>query len=324
MSARSILELPGAPALSAFRIAKLRAKLAAASPGIRTLATGFVHFAEISAPLDERERDILERLLTYGPRIEATNPEQTGSLILVLPRIGTVSSWSSKATDIAHVCGLTKVERIERGIAYRILGGSALGAHDLKALAALLVDRMTEVAVFDAGDARLLFEHSSPAPLSTIALGAGRKALAEKNLELGLALSDGEIDYLFESFTRLARDPTDVELMMFAQANSEHCRHKIFNASWVIDGAEQPKSLFAMIRNTHARNPRGILSAYKDNAAVIEGSRGSRFFADPKDGIYRGFDEPIDILMKVETHNHPTAISPFPGEIGRASCRERV
>ena len=313
MTLRSILELPGAPALSAFRTAKLLEKARVACPEIRALSARYLHLVETRATPGAHEREVLEKLLTYGPHFEADPAAQDGALILVLPRFGTVSSWSSKATDIARVCGLQSVERIERGVAYRVAAKSPIDSGKVQAIAAMLLDRMTEVAVFDSAAAVQLFEHALPAPLTKVALAAGRAALEAKNQALGLALSDDEISYLYDSFTRLGRDPTDVELMMFAQANSEHCRHKIFNADWVIDGAPQPKSLFAMIRNTHAHNPRGILSAYKDNAAVIEGAVGSRYFADPSDGIYRAVMEPIDILMKVETHNHPTAISPFPG-----------
>ena len=233
---------------------------------------------------------------------------------MVLPRAGTVSPWSSKATDIARVCGLSAVRRIERGIEYRVHAPRRLSAA-LARLAPALSDRMTERALLGLGHAAPpgLFQQAPPRPLARISLAAGRAALEAADRALGLALSADEMDYLLESFRRLERDPTDVELMMFAQANSEHCRHKIFNARWVIDGQPQAQSLFDMIRHTHAMSPAGVLSAYRDNAAVIEGSRGTRYFPDPHSGIYGGSVEPIDILMKVETHNHPTAISPFPG-----------
>ncbi len=230
-----------------------------------------------------------------------------------MPRAGTISSWSSKATDIAQVCGLGAVQRIERGISYRIVASQPLGRERLQKLVAPLFDRMTEMVLFDAADAAKLFEHTRPKQLDRVSIAAGRDALVRANKDLGLALSGDEIDYLLENFQKLGRDPSDVELMMFAQANSEHCRHKIFNASWVIDGQAQDKSLFGMIRNTHAKSPHGVLSAYKDNAAVIEGVDGIRYFPDPSNNVYRGVAEPIDILMKVETHNHPTAISPYPG-----------
>ena len=304
-----MLQLPGAPALSAFRLAKLLARLASLEPSVQALDSRFVHF--VDGQLSAQDLGVLERLLTYGPRIEASLREGEGETLIVVPRPGTVSPWSSKATDIAHVCGLQEVRRIERGIAYRVLASRPLGRPRLLELAPALLDRMTEAPLFDAAEAETLFAHAQPRPLARVSKARG--ALERANVELGLALSADEIDYLLESFQRLGRDPTDVELMMFAQANSEHCRHKIFNASWIIDGREREESLFAMIRYTHARNSNGVLSAYRDNAAVIEGTRGRRYFPDPRTGVYRGVEEPIDILMKVETHNHPTAISPYPG-----------
>ncbi|MET0988571.1 MAG: phosphoribosylformylglycinamidine synthase [Steroidobacteraceae bacterium] len=308
-----MLILPGAPALSSFRIQKLLSTLQARHPQVRGLSSRYLHFVEHPQPLSPDARKVLEALLRYGPRIE--NPPLSGTThaVIVVPRAGTISPWSSKATDIAHVCGLSGIERIERGIEYT-LAGEGLDRSALLAAAALLHDRMTETVVFTAVEVAQLFLHETPKPLRRVhMLQAGRAALVDANRVLGLALSEDEIDYLHESFTRLKRDPTDVELMMFAQANSEHCRHKIFNADWTIDGVQQPKSLFAMIRNTHARAPQGVLSAYRDNAAVIEGAQGQRWFAEASDGCYRAHDESIDILMKVETHNHPTAISPFPG-----------
>ncbi|MCR4374823.1 MAG: phosphoribosylformylglycinamidine synthase [Acidobacteria bacterium] len=307
-----MLELSGATAHSPFRIAKLLERLTAIEPTVTGLAARYAHFAEITRALDGRERERLERLLDYGPRT-GDRQEAAGQLMLVVPRAGTISPWSSKATDIARVCGLDGVTRIERGVAYRVQASAPLAPEHLARLFAPLHDRMTEMVVQDSRDAHALFQHQPPRPLVSIALARGRVALEEVNVDLGLALSADEIDYLLASFGAIGRDPTDVELMMFAQANSEHCRHKIFNASWIIDGRPQDKSLFAMIRNTHAHNPRGVLSAYKDNAAVIEGATGTRYFPDPETGVFTGVDEPIDIVMKVETHNHPTAISPFPG-----------
>ncbi|HTW39191.1 MAG TPA: phosphoribosylformylglycinamidine synthase, partial [Steroidobacteraceae bacterium] len=260
------------------------------------------------------EARLLEQLLSYGPRMPGAAPDETaGQLVLIVPRAGTVSPWSSKATDIARVCGLDAVRRIERGIAYRVRASQAFTPATLLRLAGVLFDRMTEMALLDTAAAAVLFEHAVPRPLRTVPLGHDRIGIETANHELGLALSAEEIDYLVASFETLGRDPTDAELMMFAQANSEHCRHKIFNARWIIDGREQADSLFAMIRATHAASPRGVLSAYRDNAAVIEGGSGARYFADPRTGAYRSEREPIDILIKVETHNHPTAISPFPG-----------
>ncbi|MEP7242551.1 MAG: phosphoribosylformylglycinamidine synthase [Gammaproteobacteria bacterium] len=317
-----MLQLQGAPALSSFRIAKLLGLLRTQDASVTGLESHFVHFVDVSRPLTPDEAKLLATLLTYGPRVEAARSDaarggaarsQAGELAIVVPREGTLSPWSSKATDIAQVCGLSAVSRIERGISYCIQSGKPLGRERLSALVAPLFDRMTEMVLFDAEDATRLFAHAQPRPLARVSLTTGRAALEEANTRLGLALSADEIDYLLESFRRLGRDPSDVELMMFAQANSEHCRHKIFNASWVIDGKPQEKSLFAMIRNTHARNPQGVLSAYRDNAAVIEGTVGVRYFPDAATGVYGGVREPIDILIKVETHNHPTAISPFPG-----------
>jgi phosphoribosylformylglycinamidine synthase len=309
-----MLTLPGAPALSDFRTAKLLAAIQARLPAVTAMASRYVHFVATKQNLSDAERRILDALLTYGPRAQPRELEGPVSQLVVIPRPGTISPWSSKATDIAHVCGLTGIERIERGIAYEIAATSALTPANLQEIAPLLHDRMTEATVLSTEDAAALFSHAQPRPLATIDLRArGRDALVEANRTLGLALSEDEIDYLVESFTRLGRDPTDVELMMFAQANSEHCRHKIFNAEWIIDGERQSKSLFAMIRNTYANNPHGILSAYRDNAAVVEGPVAQRWFADVESHRYTFVEEPIDILMKVETHNHPTAISPFPG-----------
>jgi phosphoribosylformylglycinamidine synthase len=307
-----MLMISGAPALSAFRIAKLLARLQGLEPRVTALESRFIHFADLERSLAAAEHEVLERLLTYGPRVDAA-AEQSGESLLVVPREGTISPWSSKATDIAHVCGLDAVRRIERGITYRLHSAQSLGPERLAALAPVLFDRMTEMVLFDPAQAQRLFGHAKPKPLARISLATGLAALEKANRELGLALSADEIEYLLTSFKRLGREPSDVELMMFAQANSEHCRHKIFNADWIIDGRKRDESLFAMIRYTHARNPGGVLSAYRDNAAVIEGTVGTRYFADPQSHIYRGSVEPIDILMKVETHNHPTAISPFPG-----------
>src|SRR6185312_10293812 len=309
---QSLLVLPGGPALSGFRIEKLLARIATLEPAVTSLASRFMHFVALARPLTDGELHILRQLLTYGPRSSPAQ-EGGGERLLVVPRTGTISPWSSKATDIAHVCALSAVERIERGIEYRIGARGPLGPQRLAQIATALLDRMTEMALFDDGEAHRLFDHSAPKPAQRIRLAGGRAALEEANRAMGLALSADEIDYLLASFLQLGRDPTDVELMMFAQANSEHCRHKIFNARWIIDGREQAESLFEMIRYTHSRNPRGILTAYRDNAAVIEGTAGMRFFPDPQSGLYRGTREPIDILMKVETHNHPTAISPFAG-----------
>jgi phosphoribosylformylglycinamidine synthase len=310
--AQSMLQLPGPVALSAFRIAKLLERLSARDPAVESVAARYLHFIDLARPLGAAERQVLEALLTYGPR-QAAPDEGSGECVLVVPRLGTISPWSSKASEIAQVCGLSAVRRIERGIVYRLRAREGLGAARLQQLAALLHDRMTEDALLDAAAAVRLFEQRAPRRFARVSLAAGRSALEAADRALGLALAAEEIDYLLASFRRLGRDPSDVELMMFAQANSEHCRHKIFNAHWIIDGEPQQQTLFEMIRYTHARHPAGVLSAYRDNAAVVEGSVGERWFPDPASGIYRASREPIDILLKVETHNHPTAISPFPG-----------
>ena len=271
----------------------------------------YQHFVELASPLTEAQHRTLLRLLEYGP--DQSGGDTAAPMLLVTPRVGTLSPWSSKATDIAHNCGLASVVRLERGIAYYLRSAQwddALAAR----IAPLLHDRMVETVWQDLPSAYSLFKHQSPKPLRTVALLAdGRAALAAANTELGLALADDEIDYLQDAFVRLQRDPSDVELMMFAQANSEHCRHKIFNADWTIDGEPQDHSLFDMIRNTHsAVDGRGVLSAYSDNAAVMEGLRGARFFPNAQQR-FAYTEEPIHFLLKVETHNHPTAIAPFAG-----------
>lgn len=309
-----MLILRGAPALSPFRIQKLLKALKAEVPEVTAVTAEYQHFIDTPADLDSSQQKILEQLLTYGPRQKSAG--QTGELFLVVPRLGTISPWSSKATDIVHHCGLTQIRRVERGLAYYLQGkgDKPWTAAQQSRITALLHDRMTETVLRDWDDAGGLFVLAEPAPLETIAvLAQGREALEQANSRLGLALADDEIDYLVDSYHTLQRDPTDVELMMFAQANSEHCRHKIFNASWTIDGEEQDLSLFKMIKNTHALHHQGILSAYKDNAAVIEGFDAQRFYPDPQSRAYRYSDETVHILMKVETHNHPTAISPWPG-----------
>src|SRR5690606_3147825 len=299
--------LRGAPVLSDFRRNKLLTRLQQQVPSVSSVYAEFMHFADLTGELTEQDQAVLDRLLQYGPSVAVEEP--SGSLVLVVPRFGTISPWSSKATDIAHNCGLRMIERLERGIAYYVSG--ELSAADLQLVTALLHDRMTEQALDNLEAAAQLFHHTEPKPFSRVdILEGGRAALEQANSELGLALADDEIDYLVDSFKGLGRNPSDVELMMFAQANSEHCRHKIFNASWDIDGEAQDKSLFGMIKNTYQMHSEGVLSAYKDNAAVIEGFVGGRFFPVPGTSEYRAHQEPIHILMKVETHNHPTAIAP--------------
>ena len=342
------LALRGSAALSPFRAARLASTIDAALGDERCIGVDarFWHFVELRDPLAPAERETLARLLDDGrgetdARWMAAAPTAAAGAgreieRVVVPRPGTVSPWSSKATDIAHNCGLAAVARIERGIRYAIglasgirdgfdrregtgqLPGAAMRIAGVDAglasrLDPLLHDRMIEAVVDRTDDARVLFAHVGARPMRAIALlSGGRDALVAANRELGLALSADEIDYLADAFRALGRDPTDVELTMFAQANSEHCRHKIFNAAWRIDGRDERDSLFTMIRATHAAHPQGTLVAYADNAAVIEGATIDRLHAD-RDGCYRPLREPAHIVMKVETHNHPTAIAPFPG-----------
>jgi len=303
--------LRGSPALSAFRITKLLSRCQDAQLPVSDIYAEYVHFADVSAPLSAEEHAKLQRLLRYGPSLAEHAP--AGRLLLVTPRPGTISPWSSKASDIAHNCGLKQVVRLERGLAFYVKA-PALTESQWQQLVALLHDRMMETVFSELQQAEQLFAHHQPAPYQAVdVLGEGRSALEQANVRLGLALAQDEIDYLLNAFTGLGRNPTDIELYMFAQANSEHCRHKIFNADWIIDGEQQPKSLFKMIKNTFEQTPDYVLSAYKDNAAVMEGSQVGRFFAAPDNGKYDYHQEDAHILMKVETHNHPTAISPWPG-----------
>jgi len=307
------LTLRGRNALSEFRLKKLTQALKRTAPAIAAITAEYWHFAALKVPLQAPQRKVLERILTYGPAPAGVS--EAGRLLLVVPRLGTISPWASKATDIAHSCGLDAVERIERGVAYYVSTkqGGPLDPAQQAALSPLIHDRMTETVLDSLEAAARLFQHVAPRPLATIdLLSGGREALERANREMGLALSDDEIEYLLENFRRMARNPTDVELMMFAQANSEHCRHKIFNAEWIVDGKKQPKSLFGMIRHTHATHPAGTVVAYADNASIMEGAEIDRFYPDAS-GTYRYATELTHILMKVETHNHPTAISPFAG-----------
>ncbi len=309
-----MLILHGGNALSDFRVNKLLPALQTYVSEIRSIQAHFIHFAETSAGLEEKEQAQLDGLLNYGSPIELANNHSTE--LIVIPRPGTISPWSSKATDIVHNSGLNKVLRIERGIVYLITlsSGSNLTDEQIEKIKPLIHDRMTDALIREETDAKALFSTAEPAVLEHVDILAGGKSALEKaNSEMGLALSSEEIDYLFISFEKLNRNPTDVELMMFAQANSEHCRHKIFNAEWTIDEVKQEHSLFDMIRHTHQENPGNVLSAYHDNAAVMAGYSGKRFFTDPVKNHYGYQDEDIHILMKVETHNHPTAISPYPG-----------
>lgn len=304
--------LRGSPALSEFRVNKLLTACREQHLPVTGIYAEFMHFADLKAELNPQELEKLEKLLTYGPTIQEHEPQ--GLLLLVTPRPGTISPWSSKATDIAHNCGLRSIKRLERGTAYYVETETPLTEVQVVTLKALLHDRMMEVVFAELTDAQQLFSVAEPAPMSQVdVLAGGRRALEEANVSLGLALAEDEIDYLVENFIKLGRNPNDIELMMFAQANSEHCRHKIFNADWTIDGVKQDKSLFKMIKNTFEQTPDYVLSAYKDNAAVMTGSTVGRFFPDPDSRQYTYHHEDAHILMKVETHNHPTAISPWPG-----------
>ena len=306
-----MLILRGNPAYSDFQKARLTQEACVIDSQISEVYGEFVHYVHISEDLTEDELKVLERLLEYGP--SRTASEHQGQPMIVVPRPGTISPWSSKATDIAQNCGLNKIIRIERGIAVYFNGSEVTPAHQ-ESLKSLIHDRMTQAVLEHHEQAKILFVQKQPKELSHVDIvTGGRDALVQANTEIGLALADDEIDYLVESFTRLGRNPSDVELMMFAQANSEHCRHKIFNASWTIDGQDKDLSLFKMIKNTYANNSEGVLSAYKDNAAVFEGFNAHRFFANSETNEYQYHLEPVHVLCKVETHNHPTCISPYPG-----------
>jgi phosphoribosylformylglycinamidine synthase len=309
----------GGNALPDFRAQALLVRLQAVAPRVTAVAARHVHWVASASELTREEHDKLAALLRYGDAY--TGPAE-GTLIVVAPRLGTVSPWASKATDIAHNCGLA-LKRVERVTEFRLtlktglLGGSKpLSADELAACAALLHDRMTESVLAAREDALHLFDTRPAEPMAHVdVLGAGRAALVGANTEFGLALSGDEIDYLVDAFTALERNPTDVELMMFAQANSEHCRHKIFNAQFTVDGVAQERSMFQMIRNTHALAPQHTVIAYSDNASVMEGGTIERWLPQGYTNapIYSGRSEEVHVLMKVETHNHPTAISPFAG-----------
>ncbi len=341
MNSPSFLVLDGPEALSSFRAAALLRRVRAAQPEVASVEAHYWHFVKLRAPLGDTERDRLKGLLAYGESPEAAVRVRDSRVVyfqmLVAPRLGTTSPWASKATDIARNCELAAVEKIERAVAYRIAVVAGYAAHtgvELTMRAAgvprriggALHDRMTETVIDlperetvedRLGIARQVFAAPEPGGLRTVPLTAGgREALARANAELGLALSEDEIDYLVAAFGGMGRDPTDVELMMFAQANSEHCRHKIFNATWRIDGAARDASLFSMIKATHAAAPQATIVAYRDNAAVVEG-RAARAF-EPQDtaggeAVYSCRDETLHFVFKVETHNHPTAIAPYPG-----------
>ncbi|MYN09154.1 phosphoribosylformylglycinamidine synthase [Pseudoduganella aquatica] len=320
-----MLILPGSNALSAFRSQRLLTQLQAVLPAITAVQARHLHFIDAAAPLSSDDTSRLQGLLTYGEPAQADLAD--GGAVeefVVIPRFGTISPWASKATDIVHNCGMAHIKRVERGVAYRIhlkagflgssIGAGKMSAEQAEAVAALLHDRMTDSVLRHADEAAGLFRTLDAKPLESVdVLGAGKQALDKANTDLGLAMSEDEVDYLHEAFTKAKRNPTDVELMMFAQANSEHCRHKIFNADWTIDGEAKDKSLFKMIKNTHEKQPKGTIVAYSDNSSIMEGAVVSRFFPQGAGQEYAATTELTHTLMKVETHNHPTAISPFPG-----------
>jgi phosphoribosylformylglycinamidine synthase len=318
-----MLILPGSNALSAFRSQRLLNQLQSVAPAITAVQARYYHFIDTATSLTPDDTARLDALLTYGEPFAPAAGEGAVEEFFVIPRLGTISPWASKATDIARNCGMQHIHRIERGVAFTVTlkkGLLGFGAHkalsteETASVSALLHDRMTESVLRSADQASLLFSELDAKPLASIdVLGRGRAALVEANTELGLAMSDDEIDYLDAAFTRAERNPTDVELMMFAQANSEHCRHKIFNADWIIDGVAQERSLFKMIKNTHELHPQGTIVAYSDNSSIMAGAEVTRFFPRGQSHEY-GVDRTLmHTLMKVETHNHPTAISPFPG-----------
>ncbi len=313
-----ITEFEGGNALSDFRIRQLLPRLAAIHDKVSGISARFVHLVAADHAPGGTEKARLAALLTYGDPFDG---DPDSALVVVTPRFGTVSPWASKATDIAHNCGIA-LKRVERITEFRIttrsglLGGkNPIEPVQLQAIAALLHDRMTESAMFSRGEAHALFTELDAAPMEYVdVLAGGRAALEKANTQFGLALADDEIDYLVDAFTGLGRNPTDVELMMFAQANSEHCRHKIFNAQFTIDGQPQERSMFGMIRHTHQTSPQHTVIAYSDNASVMEGSHVESFLATGATASRYTKEEALHhVLMKVETHNHPTAISPFPG-----------
>jgi phosphoribosylformylglycinamidine synthase len=312
MQSAQFLSLRGSAALSPFRLSKILDSLYSSAPNISHIYAEYFHFVFSNGELTGDQQSALQQILSYGPKGISEVP--AGELFLVIPRIGTISPWASRATDIAKNCGLSNIKRIERGIAFYVTSedGEVLSEAEKHELTPLIHDRMTEMVFGNLTDAEKLYHDAKPKPLNTIdILQCGKPALHLANNEMGLALSLDEVDYLFDNFTKIQRNPTDVELMMFAQANSEHCRHKIFNADWVIDDIPQNISLFGMIRNTHKLNPGHTVVAYSDNSSIIAGPKTKRFY--PQNGTYQYTDEEMHYLMKVETHNHPTAISPFAG-----------
>ncbi|MEC7096508.1 MAG: phosphoribosylformylglycinamidine synthase, partial [Pseudomonadota bacterium] len=305
-----MLLLPGSVALSAPRFSRLSAQITELDPTLTLKRAFFIYAVDVAGDVDG---NTLSALLQPGTSSQPCGDELIErEVVVVAPRFGTISPWASKATNIAQNCGVEGVKRIERAIVY-VLAGLHASPYAAEAKA-LLHDRMVEVALDSIEQVEGLFTDIEPRALSTVpVIDEGRAALVTANTSLGLALAEDEIDYLVAAFTELGRDPSDTELMMFAQANSEHCRHKIFNASWTIDGVDQPWSLFAMIKNTYQQGGENVLSAYADNAAVVSGHTAGRFYPEPASQTWSYHNESIALLMKVETHNHPTAIAPFAG-----------
>ena len=301
-----------------FRTERLLKKIQKICPEVVTLNSRYIHFVNVDGALSSEEFHTLESILDYGEEAIVTASTER---FMAIPRLGTISPWASKATDIVHNCGLKKVLRVERGTCYELIlkGNAVLKPEEREAIAAVLHDRMTESVVSPDVNPAIVFADAKGKDMQSIDIvGQGREALEKANVELGLALNEDEIQYLIDAFTKLNRNPTDVELMMFAQANSEHCRHKIFNASWTIDGEKKDKSLFSMIRETHKAHPEGTIVAYSDNAAIFEGGDTARMYPRGNEDAVGGRSystvvEPTHSVFKVETHNHPTAISPFPG-----------
>ena len=298
----------GTQALRNFKVRDLNEKINSEFTNINLLSSEYIHFIETNNKLSNKNQLTLDKLLNYSPALDTSNSLQK---IIVIPRIGTISPWSSKATDIFKLCSLHEIRRIERGIIYHF--SRKIKTEELEAILSYVMDRMTESHLKDISDSSLLFDKLKPNSYSSIdILKEGKSAIIKANIVLGLALSDGEIDYLYDSFNKLKRNPRDIELMMFAQANSEHCRHKIFNADWIIDSEKKAISLFGMIKNTYHQNPEGLLSVYSDNSAVMSGYKSS-FFEPNHKGVYTSSIAEKAVLIKVETHNHPTAIAPNPG-----------
>ena len=298
----------GIQALRKFKVNALNEKLEALIPNLNLIGAEYIHFIDSNKDLSTSNKKTLDKLLNYAPEIDLKNSQHS---VTISPRIGTISPWSSKASDICKLCGLSVISRVERGINYHF--DRKINAQELIIILELVMDKMTESHLKEINDSDLLFSEFKPSEFNSIdILTFGKSAITDANNELGLALSESEINYLFESFIALERNPRDVELMMFAQANSEHCRHKIFNADWTIDSEEQAISLFGMIKNTYKQNPEGLLSVYSDNSAVMNGYD-SNYFETNEEGIYQTRVAEKAVLMKVETHNHPTAIAPDPG-----------